>query len=290
MPNPYHEALREARRDTRFLDTLFNRYIGTAAHPRGRILSAYRAGRAAVAVALREGSPIALADGLDTLRYALLGLGSEAMGQASARGQASMEAQVEAYSRDDESIQPARQRPDLGPLMQGWMSEYDRQVAQVAAAMAFSGEAERILGDEDRLGILQPAPVAVHAAESFASALAMGAITWIVGRLEEEREPDVFKQVIAAIDERTTDCCLNAHGQIQPFTRPFELVGTPRFADQLEWTPFHWYCRTSICMYREVYEDGTTEQMRDAARAELTAREETGIRVEIHPATARSRR
>jgi len=241
-------------------------------------------------VALREGSPIALADGLDTLRYALLGLGSEAMGQASARGQASMEAQVEAYSRDDESIQPARQRPDLGPLMQGWMSEYDRQVAQVAAAMAFSGEAERILGDEDRLGILQPAPVAVHAAESFASALAMGAITWIVGRLEEEREPDVFKQVIAAIDERTTDCCLNAHGQIQPFTRPFELVGTPRFADQLEWTPFHWYCRTSICMYREVYEDGTTEQMRDAARAELTAREETGIRVEIHPATARSRR
>jgi len=119
MPNPYHVALREARRDTRFLDVLFGRYIGTAAHPRGRILSVYRAARAAVDKALRANDWLATADALETLRYALLGLGSEAMGQASARGQASMEAQVEAYREDAPAIEPARQRPDLQPLLSG---------------------------------------------------------------------------------------------------------------------------------------------------------------------------
>ena len=115
MPNPYHVALREARWDTRFLDVLFGRYIGTAAHPRGRILSVYRAARAAVDRALHANDWMATADALETLRYALLGLGSEAMGQASARGQASMEAQIEAYREDAPTIEPARQRPDLQP-------------------------------------------------------------------------------------------------------------------------------------------------------------------------------
>ena len=291
MPNPYHAALREARRDTRFLDTLFNRYIGTARHPRGRILSVYRAARAAMDRALRGEDWIAIADALEALRYALLGIGSEAMSGAVVRGQTSMEAQVEAYNRDGQQFEPARHRPDLQPLLKGWMVEYDRQRAQTEAALA-TGETGRIVGDEGRLGILQPAPVARAGAEWFASALALGATAWTIGRPGERRdvEPDVFKQVIAALDERTTDCCLNAHAQIQPFTERFELTGTPRFADRMEWTPFHWYCRTSICMYRETYEDGTTGQMRDAARAELTAREETGERVEIHPATARSRR
>lgn len=290
MPNPYHVALREARRDTRFLDRLFARYIGTALHPRGRILSAYRAGRAAMDKALRDGDRMAIADALDTLRYALLGIGGEATGQAVARGQTSAEAQAEAYGRDGNPIELARQRPDLQPLLRGWMSEFDRQVAQVEAAVAAGGEAERIIGDEARLGILQPAPVAVSAAEAFATALGMGAVVWIVGRPGEEREPGVQKQVIAAIDERTTDCCLHAHGQIQPFDEKFELTGTPRYADHLDWTPFHWYCRTSICMYRPIYEEGETAQMRDAARAEIQARAETGERVEIHPATATSRR
>ena len=291
MANPYHAALAEARRDTRFLDVLFARYIGTALHPRGRILSVYRAARAALDRALREGNRIAIADALEVLRYALLGIGGEAMGRAVARGQASMETQVEAYNRDARPMELARHRPDLQPLLSGWMSEFERQLAQVEAARAL-GEDGRIVGDEDRLGILQPAPVARGAAGWFASALALGAIAWVTGRPEEKREvePEVQKQVIAAIDERTTDCCLRAHGQLQPFSKPFELVGTPRYADKMEWTPFHDWCRTSICMYREQYEDGTTGQMRDAARAEVVAREETGERVEIHPATARSRR
>jgi hypothetical protein len=48
-------------------------------------------------------------------------------------------------------------------------------------------------------------------------------------------------QVVAGIDERTTDCCLQAHGQIQPLDKPFHLTGEPRWADYLDNPPFHWY-------------------------------------------------
>lgn len=99
------------------------------------------------------------------------------------------------------------------------------------------------------------------------------------------------KQAIAAIDERTTDCCLRVHGQIQDLDKPFVLTGTPRFSDKKQNPPFHWNCRTATALYRpEMEQVGlTTTQMRRAASAEMTARKD-GSRVEIHPAHATSRR
>jgi hypothetical protein len=49
------------------------------------------------------------------------------------------------------------------------------------------------------------------------------------------------KQAIATLDERTTDCCLRVHGQTQPIDEPFKLTGTPRYADEIQDPPFHWY-------------------------------------------------
>lgn len=97
------------------------------------------------------------------------------------------------------------------------------------------------------------------------------------------------KQVVAAIDERTTDTCLQAHGQIQVRGKPFKLVGTPRFADHMMRPPFHYNCRTSVSLYTEALEGMgvTTAEMVSAARAEIEARPG---RKEIHPAHATSRR
>lgn len=109
-----------------------------------------------------------------------------------------------------------------------------------------------------------------------------------------ELNPDVQyqKQVVAALDERTTDCCLQAHGQIQNIDDPFILTGTPRYADEIQDPPFHWYCRSSETLYNESFEEVgiTTDQMREAADAEMTARKETGARQAIHPSHALSRR
>jgi hypothetical protein len=99
------------------------------------------------------------------------------------------------------------------------------------------------------------------------------------------------KQAIAAIDERTTDCCLQVHGQTQELNTPFLLTGTPRYSDHIQHPPFHWYCRTGESLWIEEFEQEgvTTPEMRDAAQAELTARQD-GSRKEIHPAHATSRR
>jgi hypothetical protein len=99
------------------------------------------------------------------------------------------------------------------------------------------------------------------------------------------------KQVIAGIDERTTDCCLRVHGQIQNLDDEFILTGTPRFADKMKRPPFHAHCRTAETLWLAEFEEVgvTTAEMREAALAEREARKD-GSRVEIHPAHATSRR
>ena len=100
------------------------------------------------------------------------------------------------------------------------------------------------------------------------------------------------RQTIAAIDEQTTDCCLNVHGQVVGLDEAFRLPGTPRYAARMLRPPFHWRCRTSVSLYHRAMEaEGvTTQDMRVAARDEITARQRTGRREEIHPAHATSRR
>lgn len=98
-------------------------------------------------------------------------------------------------------------------------------------------------------------------------------------------------QAIAAIDQNTTNCCLLVHGQIQPLDKPFILYGTPRFADKMDNSPFHWNCRTAISLYTQRMEAVgiTTQEMRDAAEAEAKARAE-GSTAKTWPVNSVSKR
>lgn len=109
---------------------------------------------------------------------------------------------------------------------------------------------------------------------------------------EQFTQTTYSKQAIATIDDKTTDCCLQVHGQIQPLDKPFHLTGTPRYANYVPNPPFHWNCRTAEALYTESMEEKgtTTRQMKDAADAELTARALTGKRQTIWPSHATSRR
>ncbi len=102
---------------------------------------------------------------------------------------------------------------------------------------------------------------------------------------------EYFHQAIAAIDQNTTDCCLQVHGQIQPLDKPFILHGTPRFADKLDSSPFHWNCRTAVSLYTQHMESVgiTTQDMRNAAEAEQQARKE-GLTTKTWPISSTSRR
>ena len=99
------------------------------------------------------------------------------------------------------------------------------------------------------------------------------------------------RQAVAVIDERTTDCCLRVHGQWQAMGDDFTLAGTPRYADTQPRPPFHKWCRTATALVQRKYAaDDLTQQMRDAARAELNARTQRPRRKVITPANAFSRR
>lgn len=115
----------------------------------------------------------------------------------------------------------------------------------------------------------------------------------LYGIVDDNVDQELMRQAVSAIDERTTSCCLEVHGQIVRQKERFKLIGTPRFRDEMLNPPFHWYCRSATAIYQDRMEtipgNITTQMMRESARAEVIARED-GSRVEIHPAHATSRR
>jgi hypothetical protein len=93
------------------------------------------------------------------------------------------------------------------------------------------------------------------------------------------------KQAVAAIDARTTDCCLKVLGQVVDLKAKFYLTGEPRYADYLDAPLFHWYCRTSQVLYLPEYDDGLSALMQSSAKKVLDERA-AGQRIDRHPADA----
>jgi hypothetical protein len=291
MSEAEHErAVRAALRVDGALRTTFAR-LGNAEHPDGAVLRAYRVARRAAGHALSAAPASGLrysgvAETLGELRMTLQRVARETLLAAAAAGEASARAQLALYGTP---VRPTIY--DVQPALAAWLAVVDGQVAAVQAAAVTGAELELILGDGAQPGMLNPAPVTREGAR-WAGVVAQASWwAWIGGGLGSQRSNGEFqKQASAAIDERTTDCCLRAHGQVVDLDADFVLTGEPRYADRLQWVPFHWYCRSSVALVRRRDAGGGfTQQMLDAAWAELRARE-GGRRVEIHPSHARSKR
>lgn len=56
-----------------------------------------------------------------------------------------------------------------------------------------------------------------------------------------------LKQVIAVINNRTTECCRAANGQFVFWEQKFHLTGLPHYNSEMFTTPFHNWCR-SVCI------------------------------------------
>ncbi|MCO5182193.1 MAG: phage head morphogenesis protein [Candidatus Promineofilum sp.] len=277
------QALRIAGRTDRELARLFAG-LGSARHPRGRVLTAYRQARRALA-----GNATDLRVVEQVLAELRRSLAATALQSLQTAGQAGM-VQARAMARVYDLPLPVEVYAPVSEQA-AWLALFDAQAAQVRA-LALTGEEAAILGDEGRVGALSPGPVVREGARWLAIAALAGLSFGIDGAISRSGRQDAFvRQAVAAIDERTTDCCLKVHGQAVGMRERFRLTGTPRFADRMRDPPFHFYCRTVWTLVRlQDVEDSLTLRMRDAATAELTARAETGRRVEIHPASATSRR
>lgn len=162
------------------------------------------------------------------------------------------------------------------------MASLDSQQATIEAILMAGLEESLILGGETQQGLLKPKPVA-DAGAFWATALfhdAFGYSTAVHGKSMNFR-----KQAIAALDLRTTDCCLRVHGQIREMDNDFKLTGTPRFADEMAWSPFHHRCRTSIALYHAAFDGGFTQKMVNSAKRILRERA-AGIHNDYGPSNA----
>lgn len=284
-----HEAaVRSALRMNREMGLIMSR-LGSSERPRGPVLAAYRnALRALRSVLASTSSPSErawrVAEVLRSLRLEVALAVQAALEDAARLGAQQAALQLAAYGVVGAPTDAPQTTAAEGLAVV--LALVDQQIASAMALAATGADPALIVGSNDRQGPVQPAPV-LGSAWFWVGAATLAGWLWIASR---PREP-FLRQAVAAIDERTTDCCLRVHGQVQPMDARFHLTGRPRFAEYVMAPPFHWNCRSALALVRpEDVGDDLTAQMQAAARAELDARERTGGRQEIHPASAVSRR
>lgn len=283
-------AVVAATRTVKDLRHVFDR-LGNTEHPRGRVLSAYRQARRAMS---RAANIVEVQQGLRDLRLSLVLAANATMTEAVELGMRQADREIIYYGLP--IVSPYRYQP--ATELAAWLSVYDAQVAQVIATYATSGDLVRIVGDDSRVGLLSPSPV-VRSGAGWLTQVAAAAWLWSVS-LALDRMPPVngaparsayVRQAVAAIDERTTDCCLRVHGQVAELDGDFRLDGTPRYADRMRNPPFHDFCRTATCLVRrDEAGDQITDNMVSAARREIAARAPDDNRQRISPAHATSGR
>lgn len=144
-----------------------------------------------------------------------------------------------------------------------------------AIAMLAQGRADMatLVGTDQRPGILNPTPVLQAASEQI---VGVGQASMIQGLTDLKVNPNlVLLQAVAAIDERTTPCCLAVHGQAVPIKGGlFHLTADPKYAEYMANPPFHRWCRTAtaVILARDLT-DALTARMRAAADAETAYRD-----------------
>lgn len=258
MPaNPLELAQKSGVRMNGRIGDLFAK-VGSSAHPRGEITTTYKQSRLALRSALGERNKLlATQDVLRRTRADLQRSVSSIFSSAIALGDDEARRQLSIYGRT--TNQTINLTIETQSAIDTVMARFDAQAAAVRALVVTDAEDAQIAGDENSDGVLS------------ASDVAAGMSYWITYLVWGGFESLIFgnpstglnfeKQAIAAIDMRTTDCCLKVHGQVQPFNKPFILKGSPRFADMMDWPGFHYYCRTSAVLYVAEFDDGITAKL-----------------------------
>lgn len=276
--NPLRQNLRLGIRAVNDLGVLFGR-LGTTAHPNSPTLVAYRAANRALRESLKSGGGLPAArDITRQLRQSVSAGIRPVLVAATEGGKRSAAKQLLNYKTDPPD--PLDFSLNIAAAYEVIDASLKRQEASIAALMLTGADETLITGDESRQGILRASEV-IAAAAFWTASLWWGAFSGTA----EATGGNFSKQVVAALDARTTDCCLRAHGQVQPLNAPFHLTGTPRFADQIDWPPFHYWCRSSGVLYLTNYDDGLTDRMR-ASAAQVLAERRAGVFKDRHPADA----
>ena len=271
MADPRARSIRAAEVTTRELKKLFAK-LGTKEHPRGQILAAYRNAHRGLRSALKQNVNNALfgtTEVLSGLRRDVRGTMREALEDSVALGLSQAEVEALAWG-----LERAGTPPNVSVVEAAWIAGVDTQINASLAVVAAGGDTSLIVGDDARAGILRPDSIIGEGARWLATTAVL-AHTLSLKQSAQASGTEWGKQAVPAIDKNTTDCCLRVAGQVVPFKGKFALSGTPRFADKMDWSPFHWYCRTSIVMVPlSQADDDMTRRLLTTARREIGQRDE----------------
>lgn len=271
--NPLSTAIQQAEGATDYLGGLFAK-IGNSEHIRGYVPTAYRNARRAMKTALNEKSRnIAVAEVTRQLRTTIQANANQVLSQSIGYGLNYAHGQLSAYNIAPDQAGSLDLSSQLESGSSAIMAVVEKQARDIQAVLSVGMDTDLILGDDEHIGILRPGDV-ISAFTFWTAGLLWSAFElYILSFLNNPYYRNrVKKIVVSAIDGRTTNCCLVAHGQVQPFDKPFHLTGYPRFADYLDWSPFHHRCRTSVALYFDDFDDGLSDEMRSEAQVELGKR------------------
>lgn len=276
--NPLELAIRSAIKANDEIGASFAR-LGTSEHPRGFVLSAYRNANRALRQALTEQNrmqaAIEVLAGLKSRLRADLRVELESM---AVFGQEEALRQMGFFGESLSEALPLFEQ--IESAVTAIMARADAQDAAIRAMLASGINDDEITGGDERAGVLRANEILT------AAAFWISKLVWSSFEYQARISSWTFsKQAVAALDGKTTDCCLRVHGQIQEWGKPFKLTGTPRFADEMDWPGFHWWCRTSGVLYLPEFDDGLTARMKAGARWFLQQRAE-GKNPDRRPADA----
>jgi hypothetical protein len=276
MPNgntDLEKAAKVADATSEKLKKAFRRY--GSGNPRAPIPTAYRVANRAIARAVADGDLFAVRDALATLRVAVLAETQTAIAGGAQLGIDSATRQLEAHGVDagPQSFEDEQQAAQVAAVA-AVMAKFDSQ-AELATSLATTGaNAETITGGDDRAGVLVPSAIVAAGAVWIARQEELAAAAR-AERAAIQHRIDFQKVAFAALDLRTTETCINVHGQVRDQDDTYTLTGTPRWADEMLYPPFHNHCRTvSMLKRRESDDSELLAQMREDARRTAAAQED----------------
>jgi hypothetical protein len=282
MADLHLEAIRSGVKYNNDLKALTNSLVGSRKYPRGKVLMAFN--RAHRALAGNFDNPAAMEAILNQYRDEVL----------AAVGEGSLKA-YEIGSIHSENLLTSYDLPltgdDQATMVKEGMASTEALLAnQISAIQSGTLSEAQVLGGATRVGMFAAGVITSQAANWFTMMAAQRVQVAVWQSLDRSgRASEFVKQIVAAIDENTTPCCLDAHGQTAEMKDDFHTPEAPAFAEFQQRPPFHRFCRTSqVLVLRSRRNDSLTQDMKMAALLEAELRKGPGY-VAPHPANAWTR-
>lgn len=257
MSSEHAQAVRVALKTAAEFKNLFDS-LGSEEHPRGGILTAYRIARKALREDLDSGNAQGALEILQELKRQILTEAKRVLTEANRLGLNQAETMAEIHDLTAAVALTTESRALQGAAENAIVDALDAQLNRVWALIVTKNiDDSLILGDAQRVGLLSPGEITTEVSR-WITTVALSRYSDSVERsvhVHRVAVAEFKRQAVAALDERTTDCCLRVHGQVVGLNEDFRLTGTPRFADRLRNPPFHWYAIVAgeMCLTSEGY-------------------------------------